>query len=166
MEKTVYLKPCGCATQENSLAIPDFLSAMFRQGCARVAIDLRECKGMDSTFLGIIAYASTLLSGQTALGTGSKAVLVLNPCREHLRDLQTVGLRGLVALRGEPFELPEGLKLERIGPVHFPGSERERIEKIKDMHRRLVDLNERNRRQFSSFVAMVDGELAEKEQEN
>lgn len=67
IERTVYLKPFGFATQQNSLGIPDFVSAMFRAGCNSVSFDLACCRGMDSTFLGVIAYAAMARAAGGAL---------------------------------------------------------------------------------------------------
>lgn len=154
VEKTVYVKPVGFATQRNSLGVPDFLRDMSRQGCVNVAFDLSECVAMDSTFLGVIAAAAM------AGGPGSnKAVVILNAKEEAKRELRLIGLMDLVAVREEPCELPADLELAHIDFVHRPKDDLDRIRRIKDLHKRLVRLNERNKETFGSFVDMLEEEL-------
>ena len=73
LDKNVYIRPIGYATQTISLGVPDFLEAMFRQGCTSVTFDLKACEGMDSTFLGVIAAAA-----MSRAHGGEKAVVILN----------------------------------------------------------------------------------------
>jgi len=153
---TVYLKPIGFATQNNCLGVPDFLKGMLSAGCRYIAFDLSECKGIDSTFLGVVANAA--LSRPQAR---TKTVLILNASRKALTLLRRVGLLPLVHVCKGKVETPEGLALRPIDFVHFPGTERERLRRIMELHRELCGLNEKNRRNFGPFVAMLKEELEE-----
>ena len=152
--KTVYVKPTGYATQNNSLGLPDFLNAMFRQGCSSVTFDLADCRGMDSTFLGVIASAA-----MSRIVSKSKAVVVLNADERARWELRLIGLLPAIAMRQEPVELPKKLKLAEVDFVHFPSNARARVKKIKELHEELIKLNERNKKQFAGFVEMLDVEL-------
>jgi anti-sigma B factor antagonist len=156
--KTVYLKPIGMATQQNSLGIPDFLEAMFRIGCRNVVFDLGQCTGMDSTFLGVVADAATALPH-----TPGKTVLVLNACERSVGLLRRIGLLPLISLHTGAASPPEAIEFRQIDFVHFPRTETERITRVKDLHKKLAELNEKNRRTFGSFIAMLEEELAQQE---
>jgi len=154
IDKTIYFKPVGVATQQNCLGAPDFLSVMFRVGCIRFAVDLEQCEAMDSTFLGVLAFAATCLPNQ-----GRKTVVIFNANERNLRDIRTVGLAPLVTLCKEHHSPPPGLQLKKIDSVHVPATERERVEKIKHLHEILIHLNKANKEKFSSFIAMLEKEL-------
>jgi hypothetical protein len=154
--KSIYLRPVGYATQENSLGIPDFLEGMFRQGCVRVAIDLSDCLAMDSTFLGVIADAATNLPRHAG-----KPVLILNAAQRDIKEFRTVGLLQLVKVVEHPVQVPDEVEFMKADFIHFPSSERERIERIKYLHEQLVKLNERNKKVYGSFVSMLQDELEE-----
>ncbi len=156
--KTVYLKPIGMATQHNSLGIPDFLEGMFRVGCRHVVFDLSRCTGMDSTFLGVVADAATALPQ-----VPGKTVLVLNAGERSVGLLRRIGLLPLVALHEGAAEPPEELEFRQIDFLHFPQTETERLTRIKDLHKKLAELNEKNRRNFGSFITMLEEELAQQE---
>ena len=154
LDRTVYVRPFGYATQKDCLGLPDFLKAMFREGCVNVAFDLGETVGMDSTFLGVIASAA--MPGPR---TGEKSVVVLNADEHARRELRTIGLVGVIALRDEPYEPPADVELSEVDFVHLPGTERERLIRIKELHEGLVKLNDKNKRNFGAFVKMLDEEL-------
>ena len=154
IERTVYLKPFGFATQQNSLGIPDFVSAMFRAGCNSVAFDLVSCKGMDSTYLGVIAYAAMA----RARGRGT-TVLVLNASEPLARQLRRIGLLPLVCLHEGSVELPADIELRRIDFLHSPKTEYQKLQKVKELHQRLAQMNERNRMLFGPFIEMLEEEL-------
>jgi hypothetical protein len=152
--KAVYLKPHGYATQRNSLGIPDFLGAMFRAGCQYAIFDLADCRGMDSTFLGVIADAATASARR-----GGKTVAVLNAGDRARRQLQRVGLMPMLCLREGELELPPGVELRRMDYVPFPKDRQSRLRKVRDLHQQLVRLNEGNRKLFGQFLEMLDQEL-------
>ena len=152
--KCLYLKPVGFATQDNCLGIPCFLKAMFRQGCTRVAFDLEECKGMDSTFLGIIADAATNLPRHQ-----KTPVVIFNADEQNMKELRTVGLLSLVEVVEKPMEPPSEFEFEDVNFMHFPRTEEERIKEVMRLHETLCELNEHNRQKFGSFISMLETEL-------
>ncbi len=154
--KTVYLKPIGMATQQNCLGIPDFLETMFRIGCRHVVFDLAQCTGMDSTFLGVIADAATALPQ-----VPGKTVLVINAGERSVSLLRRIGLVPLINLHCGQASPPEELEFRQIDFVHFPRTETERITRIKDLHKKLAEMNEKNRRTFGTFITMLEEELAQ-----
>jgi len=154
IDKTVYLKPFGCATQRNSLGIPDFLRAMFRAGCIYVAFDLAECKGMDSTFLGVIADAATCNPSRAG-----KTVVVFNAGDALVQLLRRIGVLPMVSLGSAKVEPPSPIHLRQIDFIHFPKTEYQKLQTVRRLHEQLVQLNEKNRRLFGPFLAMLEEEL-------
>jgi anti-sigma B factor antagonist len=154
IDENVYLKPIGLATQDNCLGIPDFVDAMLRAGCTSVSFDLKECLGMDSTFLGVVAGAATATPH-----VPGRHVVILNAGERAVRVLQRVGLLPLVCLHEGAAEPPANIELRRIDFVHLPRTERERLERIKELHLELARLNEKNLETFGPFIEMLNEEL-------
>lgn len=156
IDRTVFLKPFGFGTQHNSLGIPDFLNAMFRAGCHFVAFDLSECKGMDSTFLGVIADAATATPHRPG-----RTVMIMNAADDLMRQLKRIGLLPLVQVHEEPVEPPADIELSQIDFLHFPRTEQQKLEKVKYLHEQLIRLNEKNQMLFGPFIEMLEAELQE-----
>ena len=154
VDTTIYVRPVGAGTMANSLGLPDFLRGMLRQGCTDVVFDFRECRDIDSTFLGVIATVA-IPHGQL----GRKSVVVLNASDRVLHELRMVGLMKAIVSMKEPVELPEEVELKEVDFVHLPGDERRRVLMIKDLHEELVNLNARNRELYAGFIRMLDEEL-------
>lgn len=154
IDRTVYLKPIGFATQRNSLAVPDFVHAMFRAGCNCVAFDLSECKGVDSTFLGVIAEAATASPRRPG-----KTVVILNAGQALIRQLRRTGLLPLICVHAGQAEPPQGIELRPLDVFTVPKSESQRLQSVKRLHEKLVQLNERNERLFGPFLEMLEEEL-------
>ncbi|MCK4374192.1 MAG: hypothetical protein KAX19_02650 [Candidatus Brocadiae bacterium] len=158
--RTVYLKAFGFATQHNSLGIPDFVGAMFRAGCKYVAFDLADCQGMDSTFLGVVADAATASPHRAG-----KTAMILNADEGLVRQLRRIGLLPLVCIHEGKAEAPAHINLREIDFVHFPRTEYQKLQKVRHLHERLAELNERNKRLFGPFIAMIEEELRPQQQE-
>jgi hypothetical protein len=158
IDKTVYVKPVGCATQDNCLGLPHFLTTMYRQGCVSVTFDMKHCHSIDSTFLGVVATAAISQDGR-----GRKKVVVLNADERVKHELSMVGLMSVVAVKLEPVDPPEELQLKQVDFVHFPANERKRIEMIRDLHQEMVKMNQKNTELFSDFVEMLNEELLEED---
>jgi hypothetical protein len=154
LDRVVYVKPTGYARQANSLGLPDFLSAMFQQGCTSVTFDLKDCRGMDSTFMGVIAGAA-----MPRARPQRKAVAVINASEKLRKQLKFIGLAPVVEVFDEQVELPPGIRLAQVSAVHWPEDERARVKKIKQLHERLVELNEQNRDRFGPMLEMPEQEL-------
>ena len=78
----------------NSNAFRDFIETTLANGSSRILIDFEECKGMDSTFLGILAGAAIELrklspAGELTLGNLSERNYELI-CNLGLHNLLTV----------------------------------------------------------------------------
>ena len=154
IENTVYIKPIGPAVQDNCLGLRDFIRAMTRRGCQRVAFDLDQCTAMDSTFLGVIASAA-----MSNTHGRSKTVAILNADDEAKHELDMIGLLPVVMCREEEYDIPEEIELSEVDFVHLPQDERERMERTKELHEELIKLNEKNRKQWGAFVEMLEEEL-------
>jgi len=155
LDKTIYVRPRGYALQANSLGLPDFLAAMFREGCTSVTFDLKDCSGMDSTFLGVIAGAA-----MARVRPRGKVVSIINAGERAKRQLAFIGLKSVVALV-DKVSLGPGLRLAQVSSIHWPKTERERVIKIKQLHEHLVNLNAKNKERFGAAVQMLEAELQE-----
>jgi anti-sigma B factor antagonist len=82
----------GRACFSNSKCLRDFFAEMARQGKRRFVLDLAQCTGMDSTFLGVLAGAALELRGGPAPGS----LVVRRASPRNLELLQNLGLHKLL----------------------------------------------------------------------
>lgn len=86
-------------------------------------------------------------------------MLVLNASEPLARQLRRIGLLPLVCLHEGSVELPAEIELRRIDFLHSPKTEYQKLQKVKELHQHLAQMNERNRMLFGPFIEMLEEEL-------
>ena len=116
-----------------------------------VTIDLTECSGMDSTFMGILAMFA--LKARKA----GRVIKILNASVSNRRLLDGLGLGGLFDfLDGAPAGGEAG-ELEDGAPPSSSSAET-----ILEAHKTLMEADEGNVDKFKKVVEMVEKEVKDK----
>jgi anti-sigma B factor antagonist len=155
--RAVYVRVHGLATMSNCLCLRTFMEDLLAGGRSFVVVDLADCTGMDSTFMGVLAGAATY--EQNGKTPGIAAVNVSEPL---LRLLRNVGLTELIFVEPEPFEAPalEFIRLEE------QRGEKERLACVHAAHEHLMKINDRNEEVFRPFVAALELEMRQRGMKN
>ena len=89
---TAFLLVDGKASYLNCKNVGDFFETIANKGCQNLVIDLKNCTGMDSTFLGMIAGVALRLRKTNAI------VKLLNPNERNKQLVENLGLHKLVKM--------------------------------------------------------------------
>ena len=84
----VYVRVAGRGTFQNSQSLRRYSMEMIDRGCQDFVVDLGQCQGMDSTFLGVLAGIGLRLIHNGRSGK----VAVINANAHNVGLLQTLGL--------------------------------------------------------------------------
>jgi len=84
----VHIRIVGRGTFQNGQPLRRYAMEMLGRGCDQFFVDLNQCQGMDSTFLGVLAGIGLRLSQSGRAGK----VHVLNVSTRNVELLQTLGL--------------------------------------------------------------------------
>lgn len=140
----------GLGNMNNSSTFRAFADRMLAAGFRQFIVDLSDCGGMDSTFMGI------LFSITQPLGGGNPAeVIVVNPGPHHLKLLEAVGLDTILKVKSEATLVP-GLSFEILEDTSDPVV---RLQTIREAHENLLRLDRRNEEQFGPFLRALTEEL-------
>jgi len=155
--RAVYVRVHGLATMINCLCLRTTIENLLAGGRSFIIVDLADCTGMDSTFMGVLAGAATY--EQNGKTPGVAAVNVSEPL---LQLLKNVGLTELIFIEPEPFETPalDFIRLEE------QRGEKERLACVRSAHEHLMKLNERNEEIFRPFVAALELEMKQRGMKN
>lgn len=144
----------------NSLAVKEFGDARIRAGVVRLVVDLEECTGMDSTFMGTLAGMAARITEY-----GGK-LQVTGASEKSCHSLEDLGLDFLMEINPQDEEWSglEGkvrdlLKLKVAGIK--AGTVMHTVH-VLEAHEILSRANESNEKKFSGVVKMLGDELAEK----
>ncbi len=149
---SVYIKVKGLGIASIGLDLWDFTEEMARSGYHTFIIDLASCQSFDSTFMGVLVGIADGPAKEKGGG-----ILVVHPTEHHKKLLSEVGLTKLISIRAEDADLPPDLELVPLDPL--PRTSTERVEKIREAHQKLCNLDERNRAKFGLFLDLLAKEI-------
>lgn len=159
-EDAAFARVMGRGSFKVSGSLKEFGSAVLEQGKQELVLDLADCVGMDSTFMGVIAGLSFRYKKQE----GGKVVMV-NLSDKTLRLISTLGLDHLVEYHMRE-ALPDSYRdalssheadMNDIG--EDPLSEEERSRMMLESHQELSDLSEANRERFKDVLTYLREEV-------
>lgn len=144
----------GKANYLNCNNFRDFMDKMIREDKRKFVIEFNDCKGMDSTFLGILAGCALNLRKQNPPG-----VLVISKLSERNHELIcNLGLQHLLTIGDDlpEFENPNTFsKLEE--------SEVSSAHEILNAHKNLVAADEQNAAKFQDVIAFLQNQVESQE---
>lgn len=154
----------GRGSYRISPGLKEFASAALDRGAHGIVLDMADCIGMDSTFMGVLAGLSTRLAAKATPGHGRVTLINLSPKLRRL--LTTLGLDQLVEvhLAGEtPADLAalteRGLQ-ESGKETASEASRKERMQTMLSAHEDLVEALPHNKPQFKDVLDFLRQDIA------
>jgi anti-anti-sigma factor len=149
----VFISVEGRGNFQNSHPMKEYALAMLDQGKKTFIVNLKQCSGMDSTFMGVLAGLAIRLRKSE----GAKLRLIhVSPHNKEL--LETLGLSQLV-------EIVETLE-ESASPVSpLPATDPNKTQVATHMleaHQTLSDLSEINQIKFKNVIHYIKENLGKK----
>lgn len=138
--------------------VKEYAERCIAAGCRRVVVDLAECSGMDSTFMGTLAGLAARLSTQP-----EGRLQIADASERNRRSLEDLGLDFLLDIN-PPAAVWRGHADEARGalePFATAGAgEDAQARHVLDAHRTLADQSQENARKFAGVIDLLESELA------
>lgn len=156
----VVLRVNGRASLHNASQVNDFFRRMIKRGVARFIVDFRECSGMDSTFLGILAGTALDVREKS----GGEGYFILTNLNERNHELiKNLGLH-LIAdvVKGESEKLKGAdVSPEALSDTGSADTERDKAKMILRAHQDLVRVDSTNKERFQDVIAFLKNQIDE-----
>ncbi|HZV02639.1 MAG TPA: STAS domain-containing protein [Planctomycetota bacterium] len=163
----VYVRVHGLGNMSNAPVLKAFSDKMIEEGYRRFIVDLENCRGIDSTFMG------TLLDTATSAREGDKptkrslkdsdpgdpGVLLVNVDDHCKKQLTSVGLDAFLPVAPDRASLPKGVELRVLEIKDV--SAQERLKLILKAHQELVAIDQRNEAKFGAFLKDLLADLGQ-----
>jgi len=133
----IYIRVIGLGNMNNSATVKDFADRMARDGWKAFVVDLAECRGIDSTFMGI------LLSLRDGL-------VVVNASAHCRKQMESIGLHRVLKIQELAAPVPEGLAL-----CDLPDADVDAVTRLKlvmKAHQDLIAIDKSNEAKFGAFL--------------
>jgi len=141
----------------NSAPLKAFFLRMIEQGKRNFVVDFEHCKGMDSTFLGILAGLGIELMKAEVPGS----VVLTRLGERNLELVRNLGLHRIMTVddgqvAAETAEQTEALELtaEQRGEV-------ENARLVLQAHENLVEIDESNKTKFQDVISFLKNQMDE-----
>jgi len=164
--QSVYIRVIGRGSFQNSPPLRTFAADMVKRGSRQFVLELAQCAGMDSTFLGVLTGIALSLRQQVPPGT----VHVVNASPRNCEVLKALWLDRLFSVKTDTSEL-DGLVVPAIADLQkLPDSElgggtkpwtrEEAREVVLTAHDDLIRADNRNAPKFADVTELLRAEAA------
>jgi anti-anti-sigma regulatory factor len=135
----------------------------LNNGIKSIVIDLSQCSGMDSTFMGTMAGIAMKLMKMP----GGK-LEVANPGNKNRSALEDLGLDVLMKIDSESTDRKIQLdEIEgKLRPCSLPVEKIGTARHVLDSHKKLCEVDEDNTQKFGSVLEFLEAEVKAKESSN
>ena len=153
---------CACIKligKANCTSTPEFqalFTELWKQGCRHFVLDLSECAFMDSTFLGILAWAG-LKVNPSPPDKDERVVELYNPTANIADLIESLGVLHLFQVTQGQASLPAGGETREITPAQ-PTSEACKRTSLA-AHQLLIHINPANAAKFKDVVTFLAEDL-------
>jgi anti-sigma B factor antagonist len=132
----VYVRVAGLGNMNNSTTFKEFLDRMQREGFKAIVVDLGECRGVDSTFMGVLL--------------GFREHLVVVNAGPHCRkQMESIGLHRVLQIQ-EQAAVPPAVELCDLPETEADPTTRLRL--IMKAHQDLIAIDRENEKKFGAFL--------------
>ena len=152
-DDAVYIHVTGRGSFKVSAALKQFISGFAdNEQISTVVIDLADCVGMDSTFMGVLAGLAGRLKNQ------NKNFELINVSEKNRQLLETLGVAQVI--RHFSSSAGRSVPFENAAPLPSADStKKELAETALAAHRQLMELGEENQLRFKRVVEYLQTDV-------
>ena len=153
--QTVCIKVNGRADFTSSLDLKKLMGELWQRGYDHFVFELRDCRTMDSTFLGLLSGIGLKFSGGKNVQPGAPLEL-LNPNPRIAETLENLGMVDLFAIKTCAERLTDGFEPLARAPGHT------RVELTRtclEAHETLMSIKPENVQKFKDVAQFLADDL-------
>ncbi len=155
-EQCACIKLVGKANCTSSPEFQALFNELWKKGCTHFILDLSECSFMDSTFLGILAWAGLKVNPSPPDREG-RVVELYNPTENIAELIENLGVLHLFKVTQGQVTIPDAGETRAITPAQ-PTTEACKRTSLA-AHQLLIQLNPANAAKFKDVVAFLAEDL-------
>jgi anti-sigma B factor antagonist len=144
-ENRAFIKVHGRATFESSEDLKKFCIRMLDQNVTNIDIEMSQCSGMDSTFMGIMTMISLAAKKKKAI------VSLINTGEANQKNLFSLGLKTMFNFTSTEKETQP--KWEELAKSEV--SQDQHKDNVLNAHQTLIDVHEDNRKEFQDIITFL-----------
>ncbi len=144
-ENIARIKVNGRATFGCSEDLKKFCTLMLEKKVQKIILDMKNCAGMDSTFMGILTMVSLSAKKQ------SVTIEMNNTSEDNKQNLFSLGLKNMFSFTSNTETTTLKWKDVECSDV----SQEKHKENVLNAHQTLIDVHEDNRKEFQDIITFL-----------
>lgn len=149
-EDAVLVQVFGLGNMFLATTFQDFVESELRAGFTNFVIDLRQCDGMDSTFMGTFIGLSTTVKEKFGW------FCLVNVSSANMSLLKMLGVIHMVSIHEGDFPVAEG----RTATLLPTTDANKRLRQIRTAHEDLIKADPENEKRFGAFIRAIVDEMS------
>lgn len=146
----LYVRVHGFGNMHNAPTFKEFAERMVEEGYTNLILDLKQCRGLDSTFMGMLLGVNSAVNAKKSAQDGG---LVLIQITDHCRkQLSSIGLDTFLTFHEGSVAVPQG-DLRAVEGREVSADER--LALIVRAHKDLIAVDARNEEKFGPFLRAI-----------
>ncbi|MFC4991371.1 STAS domain-containing protein [Rubritalea tangerina] len=146
----------------NSPKLKSWADDQLQAGIVHIVIDLEECTGMDSTFMGTMAGLAMRL-----VKTTGGLLEIASADKKNSQSLDDLGLSSLMTINPEsPEWAGQEFSVRKSLTEYGLANSTDRTQHVFDAHKTLVEADESNTDKFSTVLDCLEAELLSRDPSN
>lgn len=141
----------------NSAPLKGFFSRMIEQGKRNFVVDFDRCKGMDSTFLGILAGLGIELMKMEEPGS----VVLTRLGERNLELVRNLGLHRIMTVDDGQLDTSSEGESEALDLTKAQRGEVENARLVLQAHENLAEIDESNKTKFQDVISFLKNQMDE-----
>lgn len=131
----------------------------IESGFNNVVIDLEQCSGMDSTFMGTMAGIAMRL-----MKIPDAKLKVASPGERNRQSLEDLGLDSLMEIDPEDGSWDERLieMRKKMKPCSDQAAKQDKAPHVLDAHKKLCEVDSRNTKKFATVLDFLEADINSK----
>ncbi len=156
-QDAIYVRVVGLGSMATAPTFEAFADRAIAEGALQFVVDLADCTGVDSTFMGLLLTISNRL--READGEDPRGCVLINVDDHALKQLRSVGVDAFLTIKAGKTALPRALTLTELSATAV--DDKTRLKLMVRAHKELVAADARNRAKFGAFLEGIVAELAD-----
>jgi anti-sigma B factor antagonist len=144
-----FVRVAGRGSFKASPALKKFAQAVAEKGCRRITLDMKDCLGMDSTFMGVLAGIALMLRKHNG------ALILAHLSSKNCLLVDTLGLDRLVTKA----DAPAASAAADLTRIETGADKRTTAETMLEAHENLVAVAPENLPRFKDVLAYLREDL-------
>lgn len=148
-DEAVLVQVFGLGNMFLAPTLQAFIESEITAGFRNFVIDLKNCNGMDSTFMG------TFIGLSTTVKKNFGWFCLVNVSEENARLLKMLGVIHMVSIHTGEFPVPEGPTTH----LYATTDPYARLKQIQSAHKLLINADPANEERFGPFIRAMEADL-------